>query len=263
MEEQLEIIVTGASGRMGGLIAKLVQEDPRLQLVGATETLQKLSRIENLPCAVSTSLNDVLVAFPQAVVVDFTGAEASLDNSGIVAKKKGAIVIGSTGFSQKQKTELKEFAKSCRLFWSANMSVGINALLNVLPILAKYLGANYDMEIMEIHHKRKKDAPSGTAIMLAETLAGSRDWNLDDVRNSAREGLTGERPEKEIGIQALRGGDVVGIHSTWFLGPGETIQVTHQAESRENFANGALRAARWLAHQKPGPVYSMQDVLKK
>ena len=121
--------------------------------------------------------------------------------------------------------------------------------------------ADYDVEMMEIHHNRKKDAPSGTALRLAECLAEAKDWSLAESACYHREGIIGERPAKEIGIQTLRGGDVVGVHTVYFMGPGERIEVTHQAHSRENFANGALRAIRWMHGRAPGKLYSMQDIL--
>jgi len=141
------------------------------------------------------------------------------------------------------------------------MSVGVNVLLELLPKLTEKLGAQYDTEVMEIHHKFKKDAPSGTAERLAQALAQGKGWNLEQTACYSRHGMIGERTDREIGIQTLRGGDVVGLHTVYFFGPGERIEITHQAHSRENFANGALRAARWLVGQKPAKLYSMLDVL--
>ena len=141
------------------------------------------------------------------------------------------------------------------------MSIGISVIRKILPQLAAALGPDYDMEIVEIHHKHKKDAPSGTALTLAEGLAASRNWDAKDVRLSSRDGLIGERPQEQIGVQAVRGGDVVGVHTVYFLGQGERIELTHHAHSRENFARGALRAALWLPSQKPGKLYSMPDLL--
>ncbi len=140
------------------------------------------------------------------------------------------------------------------------MSIGVNVLLRILPQLTKTLGPDYDMEIVEIHHNRKKDAPSGTALMLGEALAEARDWDFEACKKTCREGMTGERPKMEIGIQAVRGGDVAGVHTVYFFGPGERIEVTHQAHGRENFAMGALTAAKWLKNQKAGKLYSMQDM---
>lgn len=257
----LDIIITGASGRMGRLLTNLVLDDDQYKLAGATEIAENLDKISALPCKVSANLEEAAKHAPASVIIDFTAPAASLEHA-VTAHKLGLpLVMGTTGFTSGQKAELEKFSRDSLLFWSANMSVGLNVLLAILPVLAKSLGPDYDMEIMEAHHKHKKDAPSGTAVMLAEALAKSRDWNLDDARVCCRNGITGERKAREIGIQALRGGDVVGIHSVWFLGPGEIIKVDHQAESRENFARGALRAARWLPAQKPGKLYSMVDLL--
>jgi 4-hydroxy-tetrahydrodipicolinate reductase len=141
------------------------------------------------------------------------------------------------------------------------MSVGINVLLRLLPELLNLLGDRYDLELMEIHHKFKKDAPSGTAIKLAQILAEAKGLNLEEHGVFARKGIIGERKQNDIGIQTLRGGDVVGEHTVYFLGPGERIEVTHRAHSRETFAQGALRAAKWMAAKKPGRLYTMADML--
>lgn len=258
--EPLQIIVAGAQGRMGQMLVNLVLQSSQFALAGALEREDKLSEL-SLSCLVSDNLANLIAATPKAVVVDFTAPEPTLEHAEICEKNQTCLVAGTTGFTEGEKEQLQNFAKKTRIFWSANMSVGVNALLSLLPVLATALGPDYDMEIMEIHHKHKKDAPSGTALLLGDALAKSRNWNLEETRNSKRDGLTGERPEKEIGIQALRGGDVVGIHSTYFLGPGEIIQITHQAESRENFAMGALRAALWLTSQKPGRLFTMQDMI--
>jgi 4-hydroxy-tetrahydrodipicolinate reductase len=141
------------------------------------------------------------------------------------------------------------------------MSVGVNVLLKILPQLVTLLGEQYDLEMVELHHNKKKDSPSGTALRLAECLAEARKWDLDTVANYHREGIIGERPHEEIGIQTIRGGDVVGVHTVYALGPGERIEVTHQAHSRETFAAGAIRAAKWLAQNRPGKLYTMSDML--
>jgi 4-hydroxy-tetrahydrodipicolinate reductase len=147
------------------------------------------------------------------------------------------------------------------MFLSPNMSVGVNVLLKLLPELARALGDSYDMEILEIHHNKKKDAPSGTALRLAECLAETRGMPPAAAQRHCRDGLVGERPKGELGVQTLRGGDVVGVHTVYFMGPGERVEVTHQAHSRENFASGALFAARRMQGRKPGKLYGMQDLL--
>lgn len=258
-KQRLPVIVVGAAGRMGALIANLVRGNERLTLAGCVERCERHDVMSDLPCPVADNL--AAVAVPGAVAIDFTAPEVSMNTASAAVKTGMAAVIGSTGFTPDQKKELENLACHAPLLWSANMSVGVNVLLRILPELAKALGNAYDMEMTEIHHRHKKDAPSGTALMLAEALAKARNWDLAAVRRSCRDGLTGERNDKEIGVMALRGGDVPGIHSTYFFGPGEIIEVKHTAESRENFANGAIRAAVWLAAQKPGRLYSMQDVI--
>lgn len=258
-EQKLDIVVIGAAGRMGSLIARLVQEDPGLALVGAVERNDSQTAVSGLQCPVADSL--AAVALPGAIAIDFTAPQVSLGTARDAVKSGMGAIIGSTGFTEGQKRELAEYAREAPLLWSANMSVGVNVLLRLLPQLAKALGPAYDMEMMEIHHRHKRDAPSGTALMLADAMARARDWELPEVRRSCRDGIIGERQDKEIGVMALRGGDVPGIHTSYFFGPGEIIEVKHTAETRENFANGAIRAARWLTGQKPGRLYSMQDVI--
>ena len=246
------IIVMGANGRMGRTICTLVQEDPAFTLAGVVERSEFAAGLAALSCPVSQNVEELLQSLDgKAVVVDFTAPEVSLATARSVAKFGAAHVIGTTGFTNEQKQELAKLAESCRMFWAPNMSIGVNVLLKVLPELTRALGEKYDIEMVELHHNRKKDSPSGTALRLGECLAEARGWDLDDVRCSARDGIIGERPKAQIGIQAIRGGDVVGVHTVYFMGPGERIEVTHQAHSRETFAQGALRAAAWLCGQQP------------
>ncbi|MDR3175288.1 MAG: 4-hydroxy-tetrahydrodipicolinate reductase, partial [Desulfovibrio sp.] len=205
---------------------------------------------------------NLLRAVPEAVMVDFTSPAASLQTAQAAAEFNAAHVVGTTGFTPEEKAELERLAKTAAILHSPNMSVGVNALFKVLPSLARALGPTYDIEICELHHNKKKDAPSGTALRMAEGLAEARGWKLAETGRCAREGLVGERPQREIGVQSLRGGDVVGVHTVYFLGPGERVEVTHQAHSRENFAAGALFAARRIRGLKPGKLYSLGDLLE-
>ncbi len=254
------IVVMGAAGRMGGTIARLVRESEDLVLAGAVERAEKIAAAGDLGCPISADLDAVLASVPSAVIIDFTAPQASLATAKIAARHKASHVIGTTGFTAEQRAELEAIAKETPIFWSPNMSVGVNVLLKILPELTKLLGPDYDVEMTEIHHGRKKDSPSGTAVRLAECIADAKGWDLGKTGCYHREGIIGERPKEEIGVMALRGGDVVGVHTVYFLGPGERIELTHQAHSRENFATGALRAARWIVSQKPGKLYSMSDV---
>lgn len=263
MSDQTDIIVVGANGRMGRTITGLAKNQPDFRLVGAVDVADSLKSISGLDCPISDDLGAILVNVGNAVVIDFTAPEAALKSVAAAARYNAHMVIGTTGFNQGQKDVLAGFANETPLLWSANMSIGVNALMALLPELARILGPAYDIEIAEIHHRNKKDAPSGTALMLAGALAEARGWNLEDSRNSCRDGIIGARQDKEIGVQALRGGDVVGIHDTYFLGPGEIVEIRHQAESRENFAQGALRAAQWLKCKPAGRLYSMRDVISE
>lgn len=259
--DKIAIIVVGAAGRMGSLIARLVMDAPDLILAGVVDRQEKQAELAGLPCPCAVALEALGVNANGAVIIDFTAPQAAMDSAKFAAAKHMPLVIGATGFDAGQKEELAKLAAQTPLLWSANMSVGVNVLMRLLPELAKALGPAYDMEMVEIHHRNKKDAPSGTALMLGEALAKARGWELAEARQSCRDGIIGQRPDEEIGIMALRGGDVVGVHTIYFMGPGEVIEVKHQAESRENFAQGALRAARWLAGQEPGRLYSMRDVI--
>ena len=258
----VNVIVTGAKGRMGKTLQNVIKEHEGLTLAGLVVHESEYDEsCKGCVPPVSCDLRELLRLTPDAVVVDFTAPEASLAFARIVAEYGARQVIGTTGLNEAQRAELAELAQKAAIFWSPNMSIGINVLLGLLPQLVRALGPDYDVEVMEIHHKKKKDSPSGTAVRLGEALAEAKGWNYGEAACYHREGIIGERPKEEIGMQTLRGGDVVGVHTVYFMGPGERIEVTHQAHSRENFANGAMRAVKWLSAQKPGKLYSMLDIL--
>jgi len=259
----LSIIVMGAAGRMGSIIARLVQEADDLELVAVLERqemLDSLGMFSAAGIAVSSDLASVLPQYPNAVIIDFTAPEASMANARTAAAAGNPLIIGTTGLTEAHLAELNELSAKSLLFRSSNMSVGINVIMDILPQLTAQLGENYDIEMTEIHHNKKKDAPSGTALLLAEPLLKARGLSSSNI-NTNRFDTLAPRNHDEIGIQSLRGGDVVGVHTIYYMGPGERIEITHHAHSRENFANGALRAARWVSAQKPGRLYNMQDVL--
>ena len=256
----VDIVILGAKGRMGNMLVNMALADEELNLVGACERKGNTDGMVYEDCEVSDCLEELLPKVPGAIIIDFTAPESSVAMAKTAAKNGNPAVIGTTGLSAAQQAELAEAAKQVPLFWAPNMSVGVNVLLNVLPKLVEALGDKYDIEIVETHHRMKKDSPSGTALKLAQCLAEARGWEYDDVKKHCRDGIIGERPKKEIGVQTLRGGDVVGEHTMYFFGPGERIEVTHRAHSRETFAAGALRAAKWLAKQKPGKLYNMADI---
>ncbi|MBQ4133530.1 MAG: 4-hydroxy-tetrahydrodipicolinate reductase, partial [Desulfovibrionaceae bacterium] len=185
----IEIIVTGAAGRMGGTICRGVLADENLKLVAVIERPGQEKGLEQWESAFkSTSLEETLPKFPGAVIIDFTAREASVPNAKIAAKHGNPLVMGTTGLTAEQKEEIAAEAVKSPIFYSPNMSIGMNVLLAALPMLVQLLGDNYDMEVMEIHHKLKKDSPSGTALRLAEALAAAKDWKLDEVANYHREG---------------------------------------------------------------------------
>lgn len=259
----LSIIVMGAAGRMGSTIARLVEEADDLSLAAVLERQEAEGRLAGFKASgalISSDISKVLPACPGAVVIDFTAPEATMVTARAAVKNGNPVIIGTTGFSEEQLAELDELAAHGLVFRSANMSVGINVIMDILPRLTALLGDAYDVEMMEIHHNKKKDAPSGTALLLAEPLLAAKGLTRADI-NTNRFDVREPRKHAEIGIQSLRGGDVVGVHTIYYMGPGERIEITHQAHSRENFANGALRAARWIVSQKPGRLYNMQDVL--
>jgi 4-hydroxy-tetrahydrodipicolinate reductase len=200
------------------------------------------------------------LAAPDTVTLDFTLPGAALKHLQIAAANGAAIVIGTTGFSAEQRAEAEKIAPQTRTLIAPNMSVGVNVLLKVVADVARILKEGFDPEIMEIHHRFKMDAPSGTALALGRAIAAAQGKDFDRQVKLAREGITGQRSDDEIGIVALRGGDAVGDHTVVFAGFGERLELTHRAQSRECLARGAIRAALWLPRQQPG-LYSMKDVL--
>lgn len=255
------VVIMGAKGRMGSTLIRLAQEDPELTLAGVVEQQGLEEGLESLGCLVNTSLEEILAKISDAVVIDFTHPEVSVATAQAAARTGHRAVIGTTGLTSDQTLQLQEAAGRAPILWAPNMSVGVNVLLQILPQLVAKLGPAYDLEMVELHHKAKKDAPSGTAVKLAQCLAQARGWDFDKAKRYCRDGIIGARPAEEIGVQTIRGGDVVGDHTIYFLGPGERIELTHRAHSRETFAQGALRAAKWLAGQKPGKLYAMADML--
>ena len=194
------------------------------------------------------------------VIIDFTNPEASLGYLRDATKKAVPIVIATTGFNSKQLAEIKRLSRRAPTLLSANTSLGVNVLVSLLGKAAKMLGEDYDVEIIEAHHRFKKDAPSGTALALGRSVAKALNRDLDKIGINGRKGIVGERSKKEIALLSVRAGDIVGEHTVIFGGIGERLEFIHRAHSRDTFARGAIRAAQWLARQKPG-LYGMQDIL--
>ncbi len=259
--------IAGIAGRMGSRIAQLIRESDGIELAGGFEQPQhpkvgcEIAEIiggARTGIQVSGGMADVL---GQAdVVIDFTLAAASLEHLKLASSAGKPMVIGSTGFTTDQLAQARELATRVPCVIAPNMSMGVNVLFKVVADVARLLGEGYDIEIVEAHHRFKKDAPSGTALKLAQVAAEAVQRNLDEVGVYARHGLIGERTAKEIGVQTLRAGDIVGEHTVMFCSLGERIELTHRAHSRDNFARGAIRAATWIIRQPPG-LYDMQHVL--
>jgi 4-hydroxy-tetrahydrodipicolinate reductase len=263
----IKVVVTGAAGRMGTQIVRLVRATEGLALHGAVEragspsTGQDAGALAGLPPASVPVGDDLAKAIAGAdVVIDFTSHDASARHAEICAAQGVALVIGSTGFTPEAKAKVAAAAMRIPVVLSPNMSVGVNVVFELVRQAARALGEDYDVEVVEIHHKHKRDAPSGTAVRLGEVAAEALGRKPADALAYTRHGILGARPPSQIGVQTLRGGDVVGEHTVFFCGEGERVEITHRATSREQFARGAIRAAQWLPGQKPG-VYDMADVL--
>jgi 4-hydroxy-tetrahydrodipicolinate reductase len=265
--KMLKIIVSGAAGRMGSRIIALSKDYENIKLVGALERkdhknigqdIGEIVGIGQTGVKLSGDINDVVEKAD--VLIEFSIPKASLEHLKIASDKGISMVIGTTGFSKEEIMEIKSNTNKIPCVLAPNMSVGVNLLLKVLRDVAQVLGDDYDVEIIEAHHRLKKDAPSGTAIRMAQVVANALNRNLEETAVYARKGMIGERKTKEIGIQTIRAGDIVGEHTVLFGGLGERIEITHKASSRDTFARGALKAALWVSKQKPG-LYDMQDVL--
>ncbi|HEX4870209.1 MAG TPA: 4-hydroxy-tetrahydrodipicolinate reductase [Moraxellaceae bacterium] len=261
------IAIAGAGGRMGRALVQAVAaaegatlaaalERPDSSLIGADAG--ELAGVGALGVKVSGDLAAVVNDFD--VLIDFTVPAATAANVALCAQHGRRIVIGTTGLDDAQKAALRLAAGGTGLVYSGNYSIGVNVTLRLLELAAQTFGDTVDIEIIEAHHRHKVDAPSGTALMMGEAVAGALGRDLKDVAVYERHGHTGPRARETIGFQTIRGGDIVGDHNVMFIGEGERVEVRHVATSRMNFANGAVRAALWLAG-KPAGLYDMRDVL--
>jgi 4-hydroxy-tetrahydrodipicolinate reductase len=262
-----DVVVAGAAGRMGSRLVALLQQETELRLVAALEApghaalgrdAGEAAGVGRLGIAIGADVDAALGK--DRILIEFSVPEASLAHARQVARHGGRAVIGTTGFTPAQREELAQIGRSVPLLVSPNMSVGVNVAFKVLADMARLLGDEYDVEIVETHHRFKKDAPSGTALRMAEVVAEALGRDLAKSAVYDRHDKLAERSRKEIGMAALRSGDVVGEHTVTFGSLGERLELTHRAHSRDNFARGALRGARFIATARPG-LYSMQDVL--
>jgi 4-hydroxy-tetrahydrodipicolinate reductase len=263
----IKAIVMGAAGRMGRMIVNAIQNSEGITCTGAVEVpghpsvggdAGLVAGAGELGVTIEDNLQSVIQKAD--VIIDFTAAEASLGNMEVAAQHHKPMVVGSTGFSPEQLEKVRKLTKEFPCCLAPNMSVGVNLMFKIVEEMARTLGDAYDCEIVEAHHRMKKDAPSGTALQLGKVVARGLGRKWEEVGVYGRKGLIGERSSKEIGMHAIRAGDIVGEHTVIFGGMGERLEVTHRAHSRDTLARGAVRAAKWVVTQKPG-LYDMGDVL--
>jgi 4-hydroxy-tetrahydrodipicolinate reductase len=264
--QAISIAVAGASGRMGQMLIEAVRAADDCVLSGALD-IAASPAIGHDAGAFAGQTTGVLITADIAqglknsrVLIDFTRPEGTMAHLAVCRANGVAMVIGTTGFTDSQKAEIAQAAKHIPIMMAPNMSVGVNVTLKLLEMAAKALATGYDIEIIEAHHRHKVDAPSGTALKMGEVIAGALGRDLKDCAVYAREGVTGERDPSSIGFATIRGGDIVGDHTVLFAGTGERIEITHKSSSRSTYAQGSLRAARFLAGQKAG-LFDMFDVL--
>ncbi|MBI2953341.1 MAG: 4-hydroxy-tetrahydrodipicolinate reductase [Chloroflexi bacterium] len=263
----VKVVIVGAAGRMGRMLIAGALQDKDLELAGGVvepgfpEVGADLGNLGGQQPIGVFAVDNLDAAIGNAdVVIEFTAPEASVQHVELAARHKKAAVIGTTGLDAAQMERIRAAARSVPVLVAPNMSVGVNVLERILPLIARTLGEGYDIEIVEAHHRMKKDAPSGTALKLAQVIAEALGKDLDDVGVYGRHGIA-PRTEGEIGVHAVRAGGIVGDHRVIFANDGEEIEIVHRAFSRQTFVLGALRAAKYIVNQKPG-LYSIQDVLE-
>ncbi|MEN7528488.1 MULTISPECIES: 4-hydroxy-tetrahydrodipicolinate reductase [unclassified Cupriavidus] len=262
----MKIAIAGASGRMGRMLIETVLNTEGVTLTGALDIPgaaalgQDAAMFLGRETGVKISDDIEAVLGASDCLIDFTRPEGTLAHLAVAKRLGKKIVVGTTGFDTAGKQALEDAAKSIGVVFASNFSVGVNATFKLLEVAAKLLSTGYDIEVIEAHHRHKVDAPSGTALTMGEVIAKAVGRNLDDCAVYAREGHTGPRDPKSIGFATIRGGDIVGDHTVMFAGIGERIEISHKSSSRQSYADGAVRAARFLA-DKPNGLFDMQDVL--
>jgi 4-hydroxy-tetrahydrodipicolinate reductase len=265
----LKVVIVGAAGRMGQRLVALTLSDPELELAGAVESdghpaagrdAGQTAGVTACGVPIDTDIATALTRGAD-VVIDFSTPKDAVANARAAASVNAAAVIGTTGISEADRAVLRRLGEKMRLVLAPNMSVGVNLLFQLSEQVARALGEDYDIEVVEMHHNQKQDAPSGTAERLGEILAEARGWDYSVDTTHGREGLLGPRPKRQIGMHALRGGDVVGEHHVIFATEGERVELVHRASSRDGFAKGALRAAKFLHQSEQAGCFTMRDVL--
>ncbi len=264
--QPLRLAISGASGRMGHMLIEAAVNAPDVQLHAALDAPSSPALGADATAFLGRPSGVVISADVRAglqgtdVLIDFTRPEGTMAHLAVCRELGVRVVVGTTGFTDAQKAEIAEHAKHIAIVMAPNMSVGVNVVLKLLEMAGKALAEGYDIEVIEAHHRHKVDAPSGTALAMGEAVARAQGRSLKDCAVYAREGVTGERDPSTIGFATIRGGDIVGDHTVLFAGTGERIEITHKAASRVGYAQGSLRAARFLMAQAPG-LYGMQQVL--
>jgi len=264
--EKIRYAIAGSSGRMGRTLIEAVQQEPGASLAAALEHPSSpflgrdAGELVGAPCGVKIGADlDAALAVADCLI-DFTRPEGTLQHLEACKRHKVALVIGTTGFSAQGKAAIEAAAREIPIVFAPNMAVGVNAVFRLLDVAARILSQGYDIEVIEAHHRHKVDAPSGTALRMGEVVAAALDRELSQCAVYGREGHTGERPATQIGFSTIRGGDIVGDHTVLFAGAGERIEITHKSASRMPYAQGALRAGRYMHGRKSG-LFDMQDVL--
>jgi 4-hydroxy-tetrahydrodipicolinate reductase len=266
--DAIKVGIVGAGGRMGRNLIQAALEHPAFTLTAAFDRANSEFVGRDVGVIIGSQPQGVEVVSSVAerakdldVLIDFTRPEATCEHVSICAEHGVNLVIGTTGFDDAQQALMAENAQKVGIVWAPNMSTSVNVAFRLIAMAAKALGGDdYDIEVLETHHRHKVDAPSGTALRMGEVLADSLGWDFKEASVLSREGITGERPDKTIGFATLRGGDVAGEHTVMFLGDGERLEITHKSNSRKHWAQGALRAALWLNQQSTG-LYGMEHVL--
>lgn len=261
----MRIAIAGADGRMGRMLVEAVLQSPDLKLAVALDRAGSPAIGQDagafLGIRTGVAIEDNLDALANAdCLIDFTRPEGTLAHLQACVRHGTKCVIGTTGFNEQGKQAIQAASQDIAIVFAPNMSVGVNATLRLLDMAARLLNSGYDVEVFEAHHRNKVDAPSGTALAMGETVAAAWGKKLDDIADWARHGETGAREDGKIGFSVLRGGDIVGDHTVYFCGTGERIEITHRSSSRATYAQGSLRAARYLARKEFG-LFDMQDVL--
>ena len=263
----IRVVITGVCGRMGRCITRGIAQQTDMQLIGAVQYPSHpqlgndagvVAGIGDIGVTITGKLDDVLHS--SDVVIDFSKPNATLEHLQQIVDADKAMVLGTTGFSPDDLVTIKVLAPQIRCVMAPNMSLGVNVMIQALELIAKALGNDYNIEVIEAHHNHKADSPSGTAFRVAETITTALEHDLDEVGIYGRHGIVGARPKKQIGIHAVRGGDITGDHTVLFATEGEQLSVVHRAHSPEAFAKGAIRAARWVVNAPKG-LHDVSEVL--